>query len=213
MKKFILSVIIILLVVTGIYVYPLLSEGNESMIAAIEEVRNANTVEYIIHEDRFSEGAYVYYLRGLQNESQGLAVEYVKKTWNGRWKWVYGGGHSGTYFTLANSFDQKALSFSSQFLHRTKIKEYQIPFPIVFGGIFDPAIHRVEIIDYTTGMKHQAQIVPYNQFFRMYYVYLSQSYGKKVGIVAYDHQNHVIDEETIDLDVPSGGSDGKRSEG
>lgn len=210
MKKIVVAtgvVLIFLFVGFGLYLF--LNEGKDTIIKAIEEIKGENHVEYVIHEDYFSNGAFVYYLR-TADDTLVLSSEYVKKTILGKWKWVFGGSHSQSHLSLVDAYSGSGMPISHQFLPVIEKRQYRIPFPVIYGGIVDPAVKRIVVRSHETGLERQAKILPVNDLFQFYYMYVTESEGAKFDILAYDGMNKILYEELID--GLSGDSSGTRSE-
>lgn len=199
MKKILLVIIAIVIIITVVVFLFLSSRGGQgTMVEAIEEVRGARYVEYVIHEDYLLDGAFIFYLKNMNNDSLVLSGEYVKKMLNGKWKWVNGGGHSGTHLSLPHDYDGRSIPFSHQYMRVVEDKQHKIPFPIVFGGISDPSITRLVVRDTQSGLERQVKIIMVNDVFRFYYVYLSETAGYSLDIIAYNGRNEIIYRESVD---------------
>lgn len=200
MKKFL---IISLLIIAGLGIYFTINRTNDNeysttAVEAINKYRGENSVNYIIHEHQVKDGEIVFYLRNINNGQIVVSYEYVRKTKRG-WKWVYGGGHSGSGLSLNNPGDFLGESLSYQFtrdLSDTEIGDN--PFPMIYGIILNPDISRVVVKDYKNEMEKQATIINIRDKFNLYYVFLDPNQGEKFDIITYSADGKELYTKTID---------------
>lgn len=206
-KVILLGLLLASILVAGFYTYRSYDTSNATIVGAIEEMRGEDKVEYIVHEDRTPQGAFLYYLRTDGDGSPLVHSDYVEKTLFDRWKWVFGGMHGGFDLSLVDPYEEeRGVPFSSQFLPILEVEKHKLPYPVVFGGLSDPGISRVVVSDSETGSQHEATIIPYNDHFRLYFAYLNGSDLWKVKIDAFDEHGTMIDTETIEHPLQSSGS-------
>jgi len=139
----------------------------------------------------------------MRSGSPILSAEYVKKTWTGEWRWVFGGSHSGSYM-------ESGYPVSYQYLPVVAEKRYRVPYPVIYGGIFDPDITRLAVKDDQSGLERQAKIIPVDDRLRLYVVKLTEPQGTKFDLIAYNGKNEMVHAETIDGSAQSSGSAGTK---
>jgi len=205
MRKILVGFMILLvLIFVGIFFYFARTshDSSDTVIEAIERIRNQGAVEYVIHEDHMEKGVYVYYLRDMNSGSPIVSVEYIRKLRNGKWKWVTGGGHTGTQLSLVND-NNGHLPLSHQYLPIGEKKD-RIPYPLIYGGISNTNIKRLVVKDYQSGLTRQVNLIDVNYKFKFYYVYVTESQGDKFDLIAYDNGNGIIYKETLEKVLVSG---------
>jgi hypothetical protein len=131
-----------------------------------------------------------------------IASEYVKKTRSG-WKWVTGGGHSGSNLRLdLTDAEASKQSLTNVYFPSTDGTGFgKSPFPMIFGVVLNPEISRMVIKDSNQRLERQAEIVEVNKNFKLYYVFLDPNQGKKFDITGYNESGTVVKAEAIDESV------------
>lgn len=200
MKKLIILILILILIIgLGIYLTSYWSNNNYSKTAidAINKYRGEDSVNYLIHEHQVEDGELIFYLRNINDGQIVVSFEYVMKT-NKGWKWVNGGGHSGSGVSLDNPNDALGKPITNQFAGDLRnVEDGDQSFSMIYGIILRPNISRIVIKDYINGMEKQARIIHIRDKFNLYYVLLDSNQGQKFDIVAYSIDGKELYRETI----------------
>lgn len=101
---------------------------------AVQKFRGDEKRQALLQADTDG-GVLLFYNRSENAENANLQIEYVRKTWLGGWKWVWGGGYGQPVNT------EEALSFMAI----PKNKGIRGPFPILFGYVTDAAVESVVV--------------------------------------------------------------------
>ncbi|MFS0727677.1 hypothetical protein [Paenibacillus sp. 1P07SE] len=190
---FILGAVVV--VIVFLYASPWTNPGSDTAIEAIEVIRKPGAVEHVVYEDRFKHGSFVYYLRDMAGGSPTVAAEYVSKTWSGKWKWGFGGSHGGTHISLYGDNDNDP-PISYQYIPAVDEDPFIQPFPVLFGSVFNAEISSVVVKDSGSGDEQQAELVPVNDTFALYYAYVDESDGTSFELLAYDDEGKILFTET-----------------
>jgi hypothetical protein len=189
----------VLAVVGSIYYYNSEDGSSETIVEAIEKVREESYVSYIIHQEPVEGGVVVFYRRDTKDGIVDVSAEFVRKTRSG-WKWGFGGG-----FSTSTDNDYHA------YFPSTEGSEFgDSPFPMLFGVVVNPEASRVVIKDKVRGLQRQAKLVEVNRKFKLYFVFLDKSEGKKFEITSYNDNEQIIRRESIDESLTSQSSEGDR---
>jgi hypothetical protein len=179
------------------------AEGSPTVVEAIEKIREPGYVSYMIHEHQIAAGEVAFFLRKTSSGGYTIAAEYVRKVGNG-WKWGYGGSFGASnYHPGLSDAEARKESFTAIYLPGTEGTEFgSTPFPMYYGIILHPDISRIVVKD-STGYEKQAQIVPVEQNFKLFYVFMDASQGTKFEITAYDPSGNIVRRVTQDEANPN----------
>jgi hypothetical protein len=167
-------------------------EPSKTVVEAIEKQRGLGSVDYIMQQHPVSQGEVIFYLSNINDDQIVVSTEYVRKTWRG-WKWIYGGGHSGSNIQLNSKLPSRN-GFSYQYIRSTEGTEIgSSPFPMIYGVILDPDITRIVVKDYMSGLDRQAKIIEIKDRFKLYYSFLDEPQGKKFEIIGYSQEGTKIE--------------------
>ncbi|OZB94426.1 hypothetical protein [Paenibacillus sp. XY044] len=182
------------------------AEGSPTVVEAIEKVNGKGFVSYMIHEQPVADGEVAFFLRKSQSGSTAMVADYIRKNANG-WKYVWGGTFSASnYHPGLSDTEARKESFHAEYFPGTEGTDIgSTPFPMYCGIALHPDISRIVVKD-PTGYEKQAQIVPVEQNFKLFYVFLDASQGMKFEITAYDRSGNIIHQVTQDESLPSNGS-------
>lgn len=89
----------------------------------------------VVQRETADGGMLLFYERSGEEEKVNLQIEYVRKTWLGGWKWVWGGGYGQS--------NQPKSEEVLYYMAIPKHKGLQGPFPILFGNVTDAAVESV----------------------------------------------------------------------
>ncbi|MGG4045999.1 hypothetical protein [Paenibacillus favisporus] len=179
------------------------AEGSPTVVEAIEKIRGEEYVSYMIDERPVADGEVAFFLRKTPSGGYTIAAEYVRKFEKG-WKWGYGGSFGASNYHPGLS-DAEALKegFYAVYLPGTEGTEFgNSPFPMYYGIALHPDISRIVVKD-PTGYEKQAQIIPIEQNFKLFYVFLDASQGTKFEITGYDQSGNIIQQVTQDEANPN----------
>ncbi|MBB3131002.1 hypothetical protein FHS19_005722 [Paenibacillus rhizosphaerae] len=174
------------------------AEGSPTVVEAIEKINGKGFVSYMIHEHPVADGEVAFFLRKSQSGSTTMVADYIRKNANG-WKYVWGGMFSASNYHPGLS-DAKARkeSFHAEYFPGTEGTDVgSTPFPLYCVIALHPDISRIVVKD-STGYEKQAQIVPVEQNFKLFYVFLDASQGMKFEITGYDQSGNIIRRVTQD---------------
>ncbi len=159
MKRILLGLLVSVVLYLSITYYVSIRDSKASIVEAVESIRSNHSVQVVVHEQYFNNGAFIYYLKNMNEGSPVISVEYVKSTLNGKWKWVYGGSHSSSKLSLMPDPNDHNRFISAQYLPVVEQKEHRIPHPVLYGGISDPRVTRLVVRDYITELERQVSII------------------------------------------------------
>jgi len=178
------------------------SYGN-TPIESINKARGKNFVDYVIHEQSVLDGEIIFFLRKINDDQIVVSYEYVRKTWRG-WKWIYGGGHSGSGMSLIEPSEVLGEPITYHFSNDQSHTEIgKTPFPMLHGIILNHDIKRVVVKDYKSGLERQAQIINIRDNFNLYFLFIDSNQGKKFDIITYNISGQKIYTKTIDEGLSS----------
>jgi hypothetical protein len=200
LKKILLIGLLIAICVVSYLIYILKYEKDYSptAIEAINKVRGDSAVNYLIHEHPVEDGKVIFYLRNINDNQIVVSHEYIRKSYRG-WKWIFGGGHSGSGVSLINP--SEVLGDPITYFYSNDLIEKEVgetPFPLIHGIILNPEISRVVVKDSHSGLERQATIINVRDKFNLYYVFLDSNQGEKFDIKLFDREGHELAVKTID---------------
>jgi len=175
------------------------SDASITAIAAIEKVRGAGFVSYMIHEHLVPGGEVAFFIRNMPNDQIDINAEYVKKTSKG-WNWGYGGGFGATNVRMGlSNTEARKETFRVEYFPSTAGSSFgSSPFPMFYGVVLNPDITRMTVKDYLTGLEKQAEIIEVERNFKLFYTFVDQAQGTKFDVIGYAADGTVIHKETTD---------------
>ncbi|WP_144027452.1 hypothetical protein [Paenibacillus selenitireducens] len=159
------------------------SNYSQTPMEAIEKARGDNFLEHIVQQQPVSDGEVVFYLRPINNDQVVVSADYVRKTWRG-WKWVTGGGHSGSGISLV----KPDMSLGEPLSYQLIITRAEADFRVLFGVILDPDITRVVVKGDRSRIQTPVNMIELRDHLRFYDVVLPYNLEESIELEAFDSQ-------------------------
>ncbi|OPA75282.1 hypothetical protein BVG16_22050 [Paenibacillus selenitireducens] len=185
-KRIFFTTSLFLILITGFFMtywIGLNSNYSQTPMEAIEKARGDNFLEHIVQQQPVSDGEVVFYLRPINNDQVVVSADYVRKTWRG-WKWVTGGGHSGSGISLV----KPDMSLGEPLSYQLIITRAEADFRVLFGVILDPDITRVVVKGDRSRIQTPVNMIELRDHLRFYDVVLPYNLEESIELEAFDSQ-------------------------